>query len=178
MTTRSSKFAEFTELARTMAPAALKRVEHAAKHHKDAAIRLAADKVLLERAWGKPVTPVAVDAGALGTPSFVIKVPIVAPSADAWEQAVELERTEYEAQALPAPAASVAAPGPAVETPSRASRNFVADAQYLEPSTESEGPSALAAAPAAPRTQPVVVELHASQAAPAAPWRSLNWDDE
>lgn len=102
-------FREFTELARKKTPAALRRIEKLAEEHPDAAIRLAADKVILERGWGKPVTPIAVNAESLGQPQFVIRTPAPIATAGDWERTVELERSEYEARALPAPAATPAA---------------------------------------------------------------------
>ena len=105
MGNQKTVFSEFTALARSMAPRALYRIRQLAETDPDPAIRLAADKVLLERAWGRPVTPVSVNAEALGRPAFVIRVPTQIASAEDWERTVELERSAYEAQpALPPPA--------------------------------------------------------------------------
>lgn len=148
-------FKEFTELARRKAPAALERIEKLAKSHPDAAIRLAADKVLLERAWGRPITPVAVNAETLGTPQFVIRTPAPIATATDWEKTVELERSEYEARALPAPGASPAAqeasslePEAEQQAPTVAHSVVVVDLEPEEPEAEFCAPAGGFTAPA------------------------------
>jgi hypothetical protein len=127
---KSNSFHEFTQIARRMSRSALYRIQQLAQTHPDANIRLAADKVLLERAWGRPVTPVSVNAESLGRPAFVIRVPTQIASAEDWEKTVELERTAYESQpALPPPAPQptpealgATVESPPVEKPTRVSR--------------------------------------------------------
>jgi hypothetical protein len=58
-----------------------------ARNHPDPSIQLQAWKVLFERAWGKAVTPVAVNLEADVQHSFVVMAPPLRLSSAAWEAA-------------------------------------------------------------------------------------------
>jgi hypothetical protein len=81
---RAKGFAEFSDTCRRVSHEGIARVLDIVRNHPDPSIQLAAWKVLFDRAWAKPVAPVAVNLEADVQHSFVVVAPAPILSGEAW----------------------------------------------------------------------------------------------